>query len=150
MKYLLSLVLIICLLSCNTSNEDKTKALVKEYLSKNLNDPKSYEEVSWGKIDSSFITFEERYRIELHTLEKLSTDAISELRNGDISIGNENKKSYDSLNLVIENLKKQYKPTFNSLMIRHDYRAKNAFGAVVLQSKTFYISDDFSKIISMN
>jgi hypothetical protein len=151
MKKLILLSLITSLFfACNTSDEEKAKNLVKEYLNKNLNDPKSYEEVSWGKLDSSFITFDEMYAIELARSKRLAEDAKSELETGDINLGNEYKRSYDSLNLVLENLQKEFKPKFNSLMIHHTYRGKNALGAVVIQEKTFYISDDLSKVISMN
>jgi hypothetical protein len=150
LKKLIVFALAISIFSCTVSDENKAKTLVKDYLKNSLNDPKSYEEISWGKIDSSFITFDEMYAIEIARSKRLGEDAISELKYGDIDLGNEYKRSYDSLNLVIKNLKKEYKPKFNSLMIQHSYRAKNVMGALIIQSKIFYIADDFSRVISMN
>jgi len=54
MKKVLLLTLIIgCFLSCSKpTKEDMAKDLIKKYMIENLNDPKSYEPISFSKLDS--------------------------------------------------------------------------------------------------
>lgn len=147
MKKTVFILLTVLLAACSETREQKAQGLVKEYLNKNLNDPKSYESVSWGTLDSSFTTYEEIAAIDIAMQSKAAERAVDELKNGDPEIGEMYKKDYDSLTKRLDSIKLAYKPTFNCLMLKHKYRAKNAMGAVILEEKTFFIADDFSKVI---
>ena len=55
--YLSMVGLALTFVGCNNSNEKKAQKLIKEYLSKNLNDASSYESVEFSKLDSTFSVF---------------------------------------------------------------------------------------------
>jgi hypothetical protein len=52
-KAILFLVLSSLLFSCNKTSQEKAEALVSKWMRENLKDPKSYEGVSFSKIDST-------------------------------------------------------------------------------------------------
>jgi len=134
-------------LSCSNSPESKAKDNVKKFMLSKLDDPKSYESVSFGKIDSVFSPFNEsKEGIELqHKEDELServmqlsdkiekTESISELD----KIIEENKelsKQRTAISDTILNKSTSYKGNFCGYKIKHSYRAKNKMGALVLDS----------------
>ena len=59
MKYLMFfLLMLLFLTSCQKSNEDIAKELIKQSLKENLDDWNSYESVSYGALDSVFSLME--------------------------------------------------------------------------------------------
>jgi hypothetical protein len=160
MKKLIVLALVISIFSCNVSNENKAKTLVKDYLKNSLNDPKSYEEISWGKLDSSYskidLFSDEDYLRQLDrkadeiSLNKYEPNRTLNDMSRDIAELKSIQKKADSVGKLIEYKKVNFKPQFERFKINHIYRAKNAMGGLIIQKNTFYIADDFSKVISMN
>ena len=61
-KVILLAVMAVCLIGC--TKEQKSKSLIKDYLSKNLNDFKSYEPVEYSDIipDSTNYREDEKYK----------------------------------------------------------------------------------------
>lgn len=63
-RILTFIALSVILFSCS-NNTDRAKKLIKEELSKSLNDFKSYEPVQYGTLDSTFTSFDDtKYRLD--------------------------------------------------------------------------------------
>lgn len=134
--------------SC-TNPENQAKENVEKYMKAKLDDPKSYESVSFGKLDSVFSPFDEsKEGIELNLKEdKLSereaelsakvdvTESISELEKIIKESKEITQKRSDLIDTIIDKSLK-YKGTFCGYEITHSFRAKNKMGALVLDSCT--------------
>lgn len=156
--FLLSAILFF---SCSTSPQEKAEAAIKEYLSKNLNDAKSYESVEFGKLDSVFTSCEDlqdyKDTMALHKEAEVfipqSKEKIKSLidENKALSSTFEFKESISKMKAIIremeirdsmavaylENIKHNFKPEFVGFDLVHKYRAKNAMGALILKTDTF-------------
>lgn len=138
MKILVLAITIICFLtSCSSSglnNEGKAKKLITEYLKRNLNDPESYESVGFGKIDSlkSVVFYTDEY---VH-YEKYANDKSKNLQM---------RLAYSKLLVQLASQPNQPK----GFSVMHTYRAKNGFGAKMLEKKQFIFNDRIDSIISV-
>jgi hypothetical protein len=153
MKYFL-FVAIILMIGCQTK-EEKARTAIKEYLSKTLNDFKSYEPIEYGSLDSNESAFAETDQYQLlkerrDYYKKQMNDANERAQNAElydkrkaITLYKEaeaNANSAGEFNkLILEGLDK-FKGKFNGYIIRHKFRAKNAMGGLVLNQKYFLLS----------
>ena len=146
-KLILFLLVIFTIFSCTKSPENQAKENVEKYIKTKLDDPKSYESVNFGKIDSMFSSFDEsKEGIEL----KLKENKLSE-RSKELSNRIDITESIPELNKIIEENKEltqkrkdlidtifnksiKYKGAFCGYKIKHSYRAKNKMGGLVLDS----------------
>jgi hypothetical protein len=147
------------LASCSKSKEDIAKSLIKENLKTTLNDFNSYEPVEFGKLDTSFSKLD-LFNEEME-LKKLN-DKVDEIALNkydldrtikDIQADKESliliQKANDSISKLIENKKKNFKPQLAGFKMKHTLRAKNALGATILQTYTFYFSEDLTKVYNV-
>ncbi|SHG32922.1 hypothetical protein [Pedobacter caeni] len=168
MKKTLTLALLSILALTSCSNEDKAKATVKTYLSKTMHDFKSYEPVEFGKLDSALSIFEltpyytERYQAVMKILarnkaldEEYERLAIS--RNSydpelvkNVAIRGSLVDSGKKIVADLEIKKKGFKQTFAGYALPHTYRGKNAHGAVVINTDTFYLDKDLKSVERVN
>jgi len=130
-KYLMGVIFSSALLGCKYSNEYKAKVLIADYIKENANDPESYEPVEFDKIDTlkSSYTYIPSFN---ENNEKFIDARISQKR----------------YNFVRDSLMSNNKPEFSGFMMRHKFRAKNGFGAKILNSKVFYFDKELSKVDS--
>ncbi|MCR8560111.1 hypothetical protein KXD93_20840 [Mucilaginibacter sp. BJC16-A38] len=152
------LVLFVLLSSCSFSDQDRAESLVKDYLKKTLNDPDSYESVSFGKLEPNYDTFisssPEGKRLEktenqldsIATIYRTKADSISTYSLGNTTLLNEYtalSKSFrrkgDSVGQIIEVKEKNYQGPLIGYTITHTFRAKNGFGALELNTKDFML-----------
>ena len=141
------------------------KSEIKDYVSKNFNDPKSYELIEFKVVDS--ITPHEIAKISIEDTKmdlkmdkeslldakKLLEDLQNEKMN-DLLVGAQ--ESYNNYKLMVESDEKIIKDDEKKLnnndvygyVVLHKFRAKNAMGALLLQEKAF-LFDKENKLIGM-
>ena len=148
-KIILSLTVLTTMISCNKNAENQVKENVEKYMVSKMDDPKSYESVSFGKLDSLFSPFgesEEGMKLKLED-DNLSarqtelsdridvTESIAELN----KIQEESNKITERRNQVISEMidkTLKYKGAFIGFKIKHSYRGKNRMGALILDTCT--------------
>jgi len=154
--YLSLVISVFTLVSCN-SNEKKAKKLIKDYLSKNLNDASSYEPVEFSKLDSTFSSF--YFSSEGQKLTE--KEEFAHNRAFDLSIEDvleENPKIQDSIRIykqIEETSKKAYEEKeltyvgeFNGWKMTHKYRAKNGLGAMILGTTNYTFDKELTVVKS--
>ncbi len=114
------------------SEEEKAKALIKEYILKYANDPKSYEAVEFGSLDS------------LQSIDMIGTGAEY------FNLQNEFSKSTDmeERKRIMVKQNKLLKDR-QGFQMTHRYRASNAFGAKVLSDNIFYFNAGIDSILAV-
>lgn len=132
MKTLYILIASFALVGCQKSNEDIAKSLINDYIKASANDPESYEPVEFDKLDTlkTFYAYSKEY---LENKEKYD----------------DKFRNYEDYNTIRDSLKKAFVPEFTGFMMRHKFRAKNGFGAKILNSKVFYFDKELSKVDSL-
>ena len=161
-------ILIVCALavsSCTFTRQQKAESLVKSYLNEHLNDPHSYESVSFLNVDTVFKKYEvsdpegigyyknyEDVKLKEYTDEDLMD---KELKKDDMNWKNYNRWERESKILTVQVKKwedffeaknKGYKGPIQCFKIFHTYRAKNGFGALGLETSEFTIDSAFTKV----
>jgi len=132
MKIIYILIASCALVGCQKSNEDIAKGLINDYIKASANDPESYEPVEFDKLDTlkTFYAYSKEY---LENKEKYD----------------DKFRNYEDYNTIRDSLKKSFVPEFTGFMMRHKFRAKNGFGAKILNSKVFYFDKELSKVDSL-
>ncbi|RYZ61455.1 MAG: hypothetical protein EOO14_05005 [Chitinophagaceae bacterium] len=130
------------LFSCSSEPKDKVAESIKDYMNKNLNDAKSYEAVETSKPDSFYYSYFQTSEGQVAKVE-ISTYVESNANPDDLlyEVFQDEKKKRDSI-LDIE--RKSYR--WYGWKVFHKYRAKNKFGAMVLQSDSFYLDKNFNVV----
>lgn len=146
-KLLIVLFSIFILISCSKSPEKQAKENVEKYIKAKLDDPKSYESVNFGKLDSTFSLFDEsKEGIELQQQDEKYSQRMSEL-SAEIDIADnisELDKIIEETKIISQKRKDltdtifsrsiAYSGKFCGYKIKHSFRAKNKMGALVLDS----------------
>jgi len=137
-----SIVLFISACSKQKTKEGLAKLNIKSYIDSTLNDPKSYESISFGNLDTLYNTV---YTDSAYLrLEIISTDI--EIENSNLLIKDYDKwnahkpiyqKTIDSIKKLEDIAMSNYKPRFIGYQMTHKLRAKNALGALMLQEWRF-------------
>lgn len=151
-------ITVFALFSCN-SNEKKAQKLIKDYLSKNLNDASSYESVEFSKLDSTFSNFYfSTEGQELTEKQEFAHNRAFELSIEDVL--EENPIIQDSIKIyrkTEEDCKKAYEEKelayigeFNGWKMTHKYRAKNGLGATILGTTVFTFNKELTEVKSAN
>jgi len=136
--------LISLIVSCDQSPKRKAETSIKKYLTEHMHDPRSYEPVSFEKIDSNFSSFSdtERYKQldQLYKASRFNTNSAVPLE--------KRMAEMDSLRNLIEKERSAFKGKFEGFTIVHNFRAKNKMGALILTSQEFKLDPQF-KITKM-
>lgn len=136
----LSLIVIYSCKNKQETLEDKGRAIVRQYLKTRLHDPKSYESVEFY-IDKQSVSYQ-------------FTDEGKDLRGKEIQyyamINSEilplQQNERDSLQHLLDSIKTVManRITLPGWTISHTYRAKNTFGAMVLNVLALYLDSNFN------
>jgi hypothetical protein len=150
-KVLFVLVTLLALAGCAKSDNDKASAIVKEWFSNNLNDPSSLEIVSINNVETDSVLNcedDEDYKLkqdELILAYKYAKKAIED----DIpNLAKEYEEKAKNYEKELEQMKENFKPYSRGKITTVKYRAKNAFGALTLEEKTFRFDNEMTKIIT--
>lgn len=159
MRYLF-LAIGVCIVACTKSPQQMAERSVTDYLKDNVNDPSSYQSISFAAIDSvyssSYYTHQHNALSDsidnIFFVQSLIIDNMQSLpKNPSIFYGgygmlvmNEYQETLDSFYKVIDtyrlaqdSIHKAYKPSHMGYSIAHRYRTKNESGALVLIQDTF-------------
>lgn len=157
-KYILSIMAAMLMASCTSTPtpEEQAKKLITDYIMANANDPKSYEAVSFGTLDSTFSSYyaSDRYK-ELDSIrENLEKRKI--VYEMFLNWSNKGNKYLDSIEFCLDkqieiNNKmtseaENYKGNHFGWKMSHRYRAANGFGAITLGTTTFFFNKEFTEI----
>ncbi|WP_184548238.1 hypothetical protein [Mucilaginibacter sp. FT3.2] len=161
MKKLLVAVLFISACSHFQTKQECAESLVKKYLDSTLNDPHSYEKVSFDTLKPFIASYSLGDPIgkKMDTLAASYLDSSSKYSdhtgslyymNDKIKPNEKLEKLYkskeDSVERIIKEKDKTYKGAILSYSIEHTYRAKNGFGALGLHTTRFQIDSTLMKI----
>jgi len=171
MKKSISIIIITSVLvACEhpISRQQKAEHLVKAYLKSALNDPGSYESVSFDTLSISYEDYASGDPIgrKLDKIAASFTDTSSKykkLSESEFYSAHMDFKKYrkyqkldalyanksDSVESIIKNKAKDYKGKIDGYAIKHTYRAKNGFGALTLSYTDFWIDSSLTKIINV-
>ncbi|MBF0651265.1 hypothetical protein IR083_20820 [Dysgonomonas sp. GY75] len=165
MKCLISILCLILFFSCVSTPEDRAKKLIQNRLHETLNDEKSYESVSYGKLDSVYTSIyeDESYKKSHEDYFTAYAQYIEDSIMYDVSCVNyygyrssdcnnlqakmleslESMKFYTAIN---DSVKASFKPELVGYSIRHSYRANNAMGSKTIGHYEFYFDKDITEI----
>jgi hypothetical protein len=159
---------IILFSSCTFTKQQKAEKLIKDYLNIHLNDPHSYESVSFGKIDSAYSTLKEDsdYLSSNRLIDQYQTDFDEwKAKNPDFDgisdLSDSQTKYFIKMNDFYSNEKikemklrdsiaLKFKPSFKGWYIIHTYRAKNGFGALRLDESGFTLNKACDSILNVS
>jgi hypothetical protein len=158
MKKILFISLILS--GCTFTKESKAKKLINEELKMTLNDYKSYEPMKFGNLDTLYTSFYESpsYRKDSSLYSDFFTLSLRLHDAARAAIGNNNfdtilhasKKYEDSAMFFLDKEKDdsiKYIPFFKGWKMEHSFRAKNAFGALIIQHYLFSFDKNLDSII---
>ncbi len=151
MKHSFLLLSALILAACTQTPQQQAEENIKAYVSKSLNDPSSYEPLSFTPLDSSFTSLDdvEAYGIAKSDLENPERELLfisdpEERKAKETPSYMEHKK--DSLTKVIQGMEATFKPSFKYLLCIHTFRAKNAFGAIITDEYLVRLRKDLTVI----
>jgi hypothetical protein len=168
MKKLLLVLLLPMIFGCAFTGQQKAEKLIKKYLDSSLNDPHSYEPISFGKLDTIYSPpiknklyknlEEEIFKkgVRLLMLEKYGMDSVAgdkgyRSTNYDADLLHLETKSIREDSVAeekkIDSLTKKIKQSPYIFQMTHTYRAKNGFGALIASTSTFFVTQDFKQVV---
>lgn len=143
-------------ISCSKTLEQQAQENIKVYLSKKLDDPRSYEAVSFGKLEKDRSSYKDDPKYLKLIKEELKTDSIANVSYQQaMTFTHKNTitsaiKTYKQVSVIrdveikdIKKFKKNYKPV-DRFTIKHSFRAKNKMGALILDSCTVILDKQLS------
>lgn len=159
-KLLLSALALFAIVGCNKTPtaQELAEEAVKEYLMTNLNDPKSYESVSFSPLDTIFTRFEDeaiakdystaKFKVKFYSDLKSDSEYDQYIRNhpevhADDSIAHyqalvdANKDAYDQA-------EQSFVPAIDVMWMTHEYRANNKMGALIKSRVDFYFDENMN------
>lgn len=147
------------LLSCSSSPHKIMEKKVTKLVKDNIDDPKSYESVSFSKIDTIWTNFDDSPQGK--DIAEKYHDATFNLHNNELYLNDdEAKKIYpnaifaDSI-VYYQHLSDSLKPIYDKQLsdfieepklfyIKHIFRANNKFGALIKDDITVYFDKDLN------
>ena len=159
MKNLILLIFVGVCFSCTPSPEKKAQELIKTNLSKTMQDWNSYEAVEFGKLDSTFTTFQDDKKWKGYYLYQQLFEGKSD-RLHKLADSEENpKKKIQILDSALNALsvseryldslhafQKNFKGEFNGWKMIHTYRGNNSLGAKIIAKTVFYFDKDITGV----
>lgn len=125
---MIALALVLIFGSCTSKTpEQKACDAVEKWIKANIDDPKSYEQVRWS-VDS-VANWTPQYTKAKDSLEALE-------KSGKLT----HDERYKQDSIIYANLEPTF---FQGWKVTHEFRAKNAFGAVVKDEATFFVNKEF-------
>ncbi|MFE3849423.1 hypothetical protein ACFX5D_15805 [Flavobacterium sp. LB3P45] len=147
-KIILGLSLVIAFTSCTKNSENQAQENIQEYIISKMDDPKSYESVSFGKLEKGKSSYqeEEKYKklvSEYNDMDKRVSDAydfaMSMTHENTIKSATESYEKLASMRSSVLTETEQYLKKYKSVNIfkmKHSFRGKNKMGALILDSCT--------------
>lgn len=149
-KLFMPIMAAILMASCASepTPEEQAQKLITDYIMANANDPKSYEPVSFGTLDSTFSSF---YASQRYDDLKKKESTYDSLWHYHLAIGNFDSCSWYSdkkgeIRSLMHDEANTYKGEHFGWKMSHRYRAANGFGAITLGTTIFYFDKELIEI----
>ena len=131
--------------SCNKSTENQAQENIKEYITTKMDNPKSYESVSFGNLEKGKSSYqdEEEYKklvLEYDYMNKRVTDAyyfgMPMTYENTIKSATESYNKLASMLTVLKEIDQYFKKykSVDIFKIKHSFRCKNKMGVLILDS----------------
>ncbi|WP_183577301.1 hypothetical protein HDF18_11525 [Mucilaginibacter sp. X5P1] len=161
-KNILLIASCILMASC-VSKQHKAEKLVKNYLNTHLNDPASYDAVSFGDIDTVFKRYAETKQYDsLKAANITAKERVDKIKDTLMNLITTSKMAYmealkrqmkyeadtGTLSKAIRSNELLFKGPVKGWVIAHSYHAKNASGAIVLHNAQFRLDSDLTAVVS--
>lgn len=151
MKKIILFPAILSLVACTKSPTDTAKEKIREYVQKNFNDPSSYENIEYSKLDT-VVELSDTERYNQYHEDSLMLDINISLSASIDSVFNTNTRNSDNVMLEKERLEKEWEslkmlPKIKYYSMTDKCRSKNKMGALNLE-KFIYKFDTLLNIIS--
>ena len=163
MKKITILIVAVTLLVSCSNPEKKAQKLIEKELQTSLNDPKSYESVNFGSLDSVFtspsrdidyIGYKSKYDVYTNAYEEQM--AKVKLYSGLSIYYDETKFALEMAQIYLDTVEvvsakmieisTNFVYEFDGWKMKHTFRGKNAFGAVIVSSMMFYFDKELTKV----
>jgi len=156
------ILILIFLSSCNTSPEQKAEKLIEEYLRKSLNDYKSYEPVEFSSLDTIFSSLDTWKPYDSIARLRDAADVIAKtfkqenekyfynkpkLANSFLQDALKEEDTVRTMTNLLDSMNRKFFPKRIGWKMTHTLRAKNAFGAVVLNKITYFFDENLTRVI---
>lgn len=165
MRMILCTVMALLVLGCSPSNEKKAQKLIGEKLKETLHDYSSYENVSFGTLDTVFSTplDDSVYFYAKAKLGAFTELLDAEMKDVDMYRGMESsyyfnkyrtaleraKRYLDSAQVyqpIVDSIEKSYKPIHKGWSMKHTFRSNNAMGNKTIGHYLYTFDIDITKI----
>ena len=161
-KLVVMLVLAAFIAGCSPSDEGKAKKLIQEYLKEGLNNPKSYESISFSALDSVFtdVYFDKMYLalddsvnmykmraelkmdlVETARIYRFFDDARAHLAEAEILLDKMRYFSEKRIDYI-----RGFVSEFSGWKMKHEFRATNAMNALIKSTYVFNFNKDVTEI----
>jgi hypothetical protein len=144
MKRLLT-VAVIVLFSC-AGNKNKVDEAVESYVKKHTNDPSAYQPIE-SKVDSLFIQSYEETKEGMYLADSVKRLNGSLLDNMNL-FDEKYKEAIGRIKDTLDARNRRFTPVWYGWKVIHNYRAKNALGALISTVDTFYVNKD-NKVVKV-
>ena len=148
-KLLFVIVSLLLFVGCTKSDEEKAEQLIKEWLTKNTNDPSSLEIVNIEPIKTdSVLSYKDDvdYQMKERDIIHAYHFATKSYEEGLPELAKQYEKEAKAYEKDLEQIKNRFKPFSRGKTTTVNYRAKNEFGALVLNKMFFRFDDEMTKI----
>lgn len=159
MKRIITIIgLTLLVVSCSKTPQQQAEENIKEYLLKKLDDPNSYQTVSFGKLEKDKSSYKDDPKYLKLIKEELKTDSIANVsyqqamtfkHKNTIKAATETYKQVSKIRDIetkdIKEFEKDYKPV-DRFILKHSFRTKNKIGALILDSCTLILDKQLSVI----
>jgi len=150
--------------SCKQDPDKKAKSLIKDKLYNSLHDFKSYEPVSYGKLDSNYSSLEDdedyvgfkKYYDSLmseiqQNIVRAKEYPVSSYYDAQVAKGYLDKAKKivavcEPMSYLIDSTTNNFKSHFVGWKMRHTYRAKNLAGNLGIHHTTFFFNDSLTVV----
>lgn len=163
-KKLISVSALCLLFACDTSTENKAKALVQEDMRTYLQDYNSYDPIAFSKLDSTFSSnnqpeFEANNQL-LKTYEQRMEEYTTQLRSFlQNKINREEAAHYDSLLKLTKDsakicmarnsqLMQDLTPVFSGYQLQHTFKAQEAGGGKTTHHVVYFMDSNITRILN--
>jgi hypothetical protein len=160
-KNILLFAACILIASC-ASKQNKAEDLVKDYLNNKLSDPKSYESVSFGDVDTVFKRYSETQQCDsLKSANIAAKQKVDKIKDTLMNLISASKINYmaalkrqlkyeadtSTLSKTIRSNELLFKGPIKGWSITHTYRAANDKGVLVLHNTQFSLDSGLTKVV---
>lgn len=155
-KIVFAFVTCLAAASCAITPQQKAEKAVKKYILSEIDNPRSYEPVSFGTLNTVYTDYnditDEKYaeyreaRRDYENYLRYVREGLNILAEYSKAEAMENKKKMDRMQPYADSVEAAFVPEPKYMSIWHEFRSENRYGATVKESHFFRVSLDWSRV----